>query len=87
MTALCQKIYFPTEEFTIANFITVHVYLMNLFRELSALELRDLRLTADERAEIVAICSKNGELALRNLRLHMPPTYENIEALVLGVRI
>ncbi|ETI26260.1 hypothetical protein G647_03037 [Cladophialophora carrionii CBS 160.54] len=84
LTSLCQKVYFPAEEFTIATFITVHVCLLNLFRELSQSELRDLDLSGAERDRTVAICLKNAETAIRNLRLYMQPTYENIEALVQG---
>ncbi|EXJ56725.1 hypothetical protein A1O7_07069 [Cladophialophora yegresii CBS 114405] len=84
LTSLCQKVYFPAEEFTIATFITVHVCLLNLFRELCQSELRDLDLSGAERDRIVAICLKNAEAAIRNLRLYMQPTYENIEALVQG---
>jgi hypothetical protein len=35
---------------------------------------------------MVAMCLKNGEIAIRNLRLYMSPTFENIEALMQGVR-
>ncbi|OCT48870.1 fungal specific transcription factor domain protein [Cladophialophora carrionii] len=84
LTSLCQKVYFPAEEFTIATFITVHVCLLNLFRELSQSELRDLDLSGAERDRTVAICLKNAETAIRNMRLYMQPTYENIEALVQG---
>ena len=85
LTSLCQRIYFPAEEFTIAIFITVHVYLMNLFRELSQAELQDLAIAFTERDKIVSTCSKNAETAIGSLRLCMQPTYENIEALTQGV--
>ncbi|KIW65216.1 hypothetical protein PV04_07494 [Phialophora macrospora] len=84
LTSLCQKVYFPAEEFTIATFITVHVCLLNLFRDLSQSELRDLDLSVAERDRTVATCLKNAETAIRNLRLYMEPTYENIEALMQG---
>ncbi|KAJ9615532.1 hypothetical protein H2200_001607 [Cladophialophora chaetospira] len=82
LTSLCQRVYFPTEEFTIATFITVHVYLLNIFKELSQSELRDLTLEVNERDRVVAICLKNAKVAIRNLRMYMQPTFENIEALV-----
>ena len=87
LTTLCQKIYFPTEEFTIATFITVHVCLLNLFRELTQVEIQDLNLSVGEREAIFGVCLKNAETAVRNLRLYMPPTFDNIEALMLGVRM
>ena len=63
----------------------MHVCLSNLSSELTLSALHDLKLAATDRAAIYAICLKNAEIAIRNLRLHMQPTFENIEALMHGV--
>lgn len=86
VTELCQKIYFPAEEYTIATFITVHISLLNLFRDLTPADARELSLAPAELADMVATSRKNAEAALRNVRLYMEPTYDNIEALLLAVR-
>lgn len=86
LTVLCQKIYFPAEEYTIAVFITVHTSLYYLFRDLPPAAARELGLTACERDDIVATCKKNAEMAMRNVRLFMETNYENIEAITLSVR-
>jgi hypothetical protein len=59
---------------------------LNLFRELSKQELNELNLSGEERDNIVKTCHRNGDAAIRSLHLHMPPTYENIEALTQAVR-
>ena len=85
ITSLCQKLYFPAEEYTIATFITVHVSLFYLFRDMSQTDARAQRLASSEIEEIVATCKKNAETAMRNVRLFMEANYENIEAVFLAV--
>lgn len=85
LTDLCQKVYFPTEEYTIATFLTVHISLFYLFRQLPKAIAQELGFTASEIRELVATCSKNAEVAIRNLRLYMEPNHENIEALLSAV--
>ncbi|KAI1627569.1 hypothetical protein EDD37DRAFT_266206 [Exophiala viscosa] len=82
LTELCQKIYFPTDEYTIATFITVHVSLNCLFRQLPKAVAQELNFSASELRELVATCAKNAETAMLNLRMYMEANYENIEALL-----
>lgn len=85
LTDLCQKIYFPTDEYTIATFITVHVSLFYLFRQLPKATAQELGFTASGVRELAATCSKNAETAMRNLRMYTEANYENIEALLFAV--
>ncbi|KAK4934577.1 hypothetical protein LTR10_024197 [Elasticomyces elasticus] len=82
LTELCQKIYFPTDEYTIATFITVHVSLNYLFRQLPKAVAQELGFTTTELRALAATCSKNAETAMLSLRMYMEANYENIEALL-----
>ncbi|KAJ4519477.1 hypothetical protein HRR83_004499 [Exophiala dermatitidis] len=84
---LCQKVYFPTEEYTIATFLTVHTSLYYLFRDLTPEAARDLRFTPQGIDQITAMCKKNAEVAMRNVRLFMDVSYENAEALFLAAML
>jgi len=87
ITNLCQKLYFPAEEYTIATFITAHVSLFYLFRDMTGADAKAQNFTLVEIEDIVTTCSKNAETAMRNVRLFMEANYENIEAVLLAVRI
>ena len=87
ITGLCQNIYFPTEPYTIATFITVHTALYYLFRDLPLSDMEELNMDRSEVKSMVDICVKNAEVACRNLRLVMDPTYENLQALMMGVSV
>ena len=85
ITALCQSLYFPAEQYTIATFITVHIALYFLFRDLTPHDVSELNMTKEEVSTIVDMCLENGEIAARNLRLFLHATLDNIQALMLGV--
>lgn len=87
LTGLCQSIYFPAEPYTIATFITVHTALYYLFRDLPLSDMEVLNMPRSEAQSMVDICVKNAEMACRNLRLVMDPTYENLQALMMGVSV
>jgi hypothetical protein len=87
ITGLCQNIYFPAEPYTIATFITVHTALYYLFRDLPLSDMEELNMSRSEVKSMVDICVKNAEVACRNLRLVMDPTYENLQALMMGVSV
>lgn len=86
VTECCQALYFPAEPYTIATFLTVHVALYHLFRDLTPTEAAELGLTESMVSPILETCVQNGEIAARNLRLFIDPTYENILALMMTVR-
>ena len=85
ITDLCQKVFFAIEEYSIAVFITVHVSLFYLFRDLPIQEARMMNLSSTELGKIVSICGTNASIAVKHLRLSMEATHENIEALWFAV--
>ena len=85
LSDLCQKIYFPTEDYTIATFVTVHVSLFFLFHQMPKDTAKELQLDPAEVEVCVATCSKNAETAMRSMRVYMEANFENIEALLLAV--
>lgn len=85
LTSICQRIYFPTEAYSIADFITTNIALYYLFRNLSPVAVQDLQLTADGLRDIVETCLHNADTASRSLRLMMDSTYENLQALTMAV--
>ena len=87
MTTLCQSLYFPAESYTIATFITVHVVLYYLCRDLDETALEQLHLSAAEARDIIDTCNLNVETAARSLRILMDPTYDNIQALTMAVSL
>ncbi|RVX75638.1 hypothetical protein B0A52_00991 [Exophiala mesophila] len=84
VTTLCQSLYFPAESYTIATFITVHVVLYYLCRDLDETALEQLHLSAAEARDIIDTCNLNVETAARSLRILMDPTYDNIQALTMA---
>lgn len=87
VTALCQNLYFPAEAYTVATFITAHVVLYYLCRDLDESALEQLHLSAAEARDMVDTCSHNVETASRSLRILMDPTYDNIQALTMAVSL
>lgn len=85
INALCQDLYFPADPCTIATFITAHTTLYYLFRDLSSKDLDVLDLNSSDVKSLVDMCVKNAQVAFKNLRLLMDPTYENLQALLIGV--
>ncbi|KAK5055930.1 hypothetical protein LTR84_012480 [Exophiala bonariae] len=84
INALCQDLFFPAEPCTIATFITTHTALYYLFRDLPLKDMEVLNLNSSEVKSLVEMCVKNAQVAFRNLRLVMDPTYENLQALMIG---
>lgn len=77
----CQKVYFATEDYTIAIFIIVNAGLYYLFQEKAT--INDSK--KEEFLRYHHLCRGNLETALTNLPLLLPPTKEMVEALLLGV--
>lgn len=84
LSDLCQKIYFPTEDYTIATFVTVHVSLFLLFRQMQKDTAKELQLGPSEIEICVATCSKNAQTSMGSMRVYMEANFENIEALLLA---
>ena len=80
----CKRVYFATEDFSVAIFIIVNAGLYYLFQERSEVEEG---VTALESEGFAEMCRDNLETGLANLNLFMPARKENIEALLLGVSL
>ncbi|KAI9873714.1 MAG: hypothetical protein M1823_007856, partial [Watsoniomyces obsoletus] len=83
-TELCQKVYFPTEEYSIATWITVHCGLFYLFLHCDKNLPTELGTTTSEIEECRQRCASNADEAVQRLRLCTEPTLDTIEALVLA---
>lgn len=79
---LCKKIYFAVEDYSLAAFTLVNGGLYYLFLEVGMLWGREV----PEAQESAAICRANFEYALGRFDIFTAPTFENIQALLLGVR-
>jgi hypothetical protein len=84
-TTLCQKLYFPTEAYSIGAFLTVNCGLHYLFRYCEPALYHSVGLSEADVASDVKLCKANIEEASKNLRLCLSPSLENIEALLLAV--
>lgn len=84
-TEQCKKVYFPTETFSQATFVSVNAGLYYLFQEKTALAVQagDTAGAAANRAHC-DMCRDNLETALANLSLLMPPRKETVEALIMA---
>ncbi|KAK3695874.1 hypothetical protein B0T22DRAFT_497716 [Podospora appendiculata] len=80
-TLHCRKVYFATEDFSLACLITVNVGLYYLFQE------KSMQASDEKKALLLEYhyqCRDNIETALSNIPLLFPARMENIEALLLG---
>ncbi|KKA22872.1 C6 transcription factor [Rasamsonia emersonii CBS 393.64] len=77
---LCKKIYFAVEDYSLAAFTLVNGGLYYLFLEVGMLWGRNV----PESQESAAICRANFEYALGRFDIFTAPTFENIQALLLG---
>lgn len=82
-SAICRLVYFPTDDFTHAQFTIVNSGLYNLFMELSVIT-EDTALK-EEYASYGQLCQANIETSLATLPLFLSPKVENVQALSLGV--
>lgn len=78
----CRKVFFATEDYSIAIFIIVNAGLYHLFQE-KAMATNSMR---EELLKYHYLCRDNMETALSNLPFFLPPKKETIMALLLGVR-
>lgn len=83
LTEKCREVYFCTDDYSHATFITVNGALYNLFLEFSIIAKGNI--TKETYLSYLYLCRYNMEVALASLNLLLPATKENIEALILGV--
>jgi len=85
----CRRVYFATDDVTPCLFVIVNTGLFYLFQEAAA--TLDTSTSDDNRAAeyqgYAETCRRNLENGFANLTMFLPASRENIEAMVLGVRI
>lgn len=77
----CRKVYFATEDYSIAIFIIVNVGMYYLFQEMSMTDNPQ----KEDNLKYYNLCRDNLETALSNWPLLQAPSKQMIEALLLGV--
>lgn len=80
----CRRVYFATEDYSLATFIVVNAGLFYLFQEKAT---RTDEAQAEKLIEYRNLCRDNLETALMALPLFMPARKESIEALLLAVSV
>lgn len=80
---MCKKVYFATEDYSMALFTLVNGGLYYLFSEVCMLRGQN----STEFKECAAICRSNFEYTIGKFDVLTAPTLENIQALCLGVSI
>lgn len=81
---MCQRVYFPVEEYSPAVFTIVNAGLSRLIAEYgTAASLDD----ASEYKKYSSLCRSNFEGGLQNFQLLATPSLENCQALVFGVSV
>lgn len=81
----CQKVYFPIDGYSIADFVIVHAALSSIIRVSSEPELRQLGMSRPEAQETVSLCQRNVRVALEQSSIFLQPCMDNIVALLHGV--
>lgn len=81
---MCQKLYFPTEDYTITVWITVNCCLFYLFYHSDKTWYTALDVTKSEIEEYRDQCASNVDNAVQKLHLLMEPTLDGIQALTLA---
>lgn len=86
-TYQCQKVYFPTEDYSIYSWTVVQAGLFCLFRNCDSALSRQLGLDAAETQSSSELCATNVEAAIRQFCLAMSPSVEASQALIAAVSI
>lgn len=86
-TELCQKIYFPMEEYSIYNWIIVNGGLFNLYRDIENDLPEKLGISRDDMNQQVELCRKNIDTAVQSLKLCIEPSLEACQALSIGASL
>lgn len=86
-STLCQKIYFPTQDYSIYNWILVNGGLFNLFRDIEGDLPDQLGISRAELNEHIELCRKNVDTAVHCLRICIEPSLEACQALTVGAAL
>lgn len=82
---MCQRLYFPTEDYTVATFLTVNSCLHYLFTDLQPELANQYGLEKSKLLEYAKLCSVNVMSAIRLWGIGMDNTFDNLLALTLSV--
>lgn len=81
---LCQKIYFPADDYSLASWVIVNCGLFYLFRDSDQSQRKAMELDTTQINQYSTLCDSNITAAVQRMRLLIEPTVENMEALVLA---
>lgn len=82
----CQKVYFPVDGYSSADFIIVHAVLKCFLRNASDSDLQYLGSSRSAAQSTLHLCQRNVDAALERLGVFLQPCMDNIQALMLCVR-
>ncbi|KAG6993754.1 hypothetical protein G7Y79_00051g086740 [Physcia stellaris] len=83
----CQKVYFPVDGYSSADFIIVHATLKCFFQNTLDTDLQKLGLSRSAAQATLNLCQKNIETAVERLSIILQPCLDNIQALMLGAHV
>ena len=84
---LCQRIYFPADDFSIAQWVIVNCGLFYLFRDSDKKQREAMQLSEEDIDQHSRLCDTNVSAAVQRMRLLLEPSIENMEALVLAANV
>ena len=82
----CQRVYFPIDGYSSADFITVHAALSAIIKSSSQSGYSQLGISRSEAQDTISLCRRNVMAALEQSSIFLQPCMDNIAALVYGVR-
>lgn len=85
LVSLCQRFYFPTDDYTVADFLTLNAALFLFISDLDESSAGQWQIGSTELTRDLELCMANLSTVARCLRMNMNPTIDNIQALVLTV--
>ena len=85
-TAKCQKVYFPIEGYSRADWVIVNGCLMYFMGTLTPAKMVQFEISSEEVPMWMEICKGNTIKTIEQLGLFLEPSLDNIAALLLGVR-
>jgi hypothetical protein len=86
-STLCQRIYFPTEDYSVYDWINVNGGLFCLFRDVDGDLHEKLGVPRAEMVEHIKLCRNNVDTAIHCLRLCIEPSLDACQSLTVGASI
>ena len=84
-TEQCQKVYFPVDGYSMADFVSMHAALLIVVRNMTDYDFQQLKMKSQDIVATIILCQNNITSALEQLNLFLHPCTENIKALIMGV--